>query len=131
MPRVQANSIVAAAAGSPKLEAVVMVGYTGAEVETLGELAEYIEESLVEQAEQAAEAEAQGGEQAQEEDGGGGDEGGEGPRCAACGKTEGELLIGFALKKCARCKAVQYCGTDCQRRHWRGGHKAVCKPVGR
>ena len=33
-----------------------------------------------------------------------------------------------ALKPCSRCKAVVYCGRECQAAHWKaGGHRAVCK----
>ena len=32
-----------------------------------------------------------------------------------------------AMKKCARCVKAQYCGKECQRKHWKD-HKAVCKP---
>jgi hypothetical protein len=43
--------------------------------------------------------------------------------CGACG------AFGRALKMCARCRAVWYCGPTCQRQHWllEGGHKEVCK----
>ena len=40
-------------------------------------------------------------------------------RCAACG-TEGTKL-----GKCGRCKAVRYCGRECQLGHWRE-HKPGC-----
>ena len=29
-------------------------------------------------------------------------------------------------KKCARCHEAQYCSTDCQRAHWKKGHKRTC-----
>ena len=31
------------------------------------------------------------------------------------------------MKKCTRCGEAQYCGKECQRKHWKD-HKAVCKP---
>ena len=38
------------------------------------------------------------------------------------------LATGVPLKTCARCKAVSYCGKECQAQHWKsGGHKATCK----
>jgi hypothetical protein len=39
--------------------------------------------------------------------------------CASCGIVTGEL------KRCGRCKAVVYCGPECQRKHW-SSHKSVC-----
>jgi len=30
------------------------------------------------------------------------------------------------LKSCTRCKAVAYCGKECQREHWKLGHKVDC-----
>ncbi len=47
--------------------------------------------------------------------------------CANC--CVAEAVGGGALKPCSRCKAVVYCGTECQMQHWKkaGGHKAVCK----
>ncbi len=38
-------------------------------------------------------------------------------------ESEGAL----PLKQCGGCRAVRYCGADCQRAHWRAGHKAECK----
>ena len=29
---------------------------------------------------------------------------------------------------CARCRAVVYCGKDCQRKDWKAGHKERCRP---
>lgn len=48
-------------------------------------------------------------------------------RCAQCG---GQTAAGFKLKKCALCLQVRYCSADCQRAHWRAGHKEAC-PGGR
>ena len=47
--------------------------------------------------------------------------------CANCGVAE--AVGGGALKPCSRCKAVVYCGKECQLQHWKkaGGHKAECK----
>jgi TPR repeat protein len=45
--------------------------------------------------------------------------------CANCGVAG---VAGGALKPCSRCKAVVYCGKECQAQHWKvGGHKAKCK----
>ncbi len=41
-----------------------------------------------------------------------------------CGTYTGVAEAGRRLKQCAGCKAVRYCGPDCQRAHWRQGHKA-------
>jgi len=49
--------------------------------------------------------------------------------CANCGveETTGGSV---ALKPCSRCKAVVYCGKDCQKQHWKsGGHRAACKII--
>jgi hypothetical protein len=46
--------------------------------------------------------------------------------CANCGV--GETAGRAALKPCSRCKAVVYCGKECQAQHWKaGGHRAKCK----
>ena len=51
--------------------------------------------------------------------------------CANCGVAE--AAGGGALKPCSRCKAVVYCGKECQMQHWKkadskaGGHREVCK----
>lgn len=41
--------------------------------------------------------------------------------CAFCGKA------GDNLKRCARCGLVAYCDRKCQKKHYRRGHKKVCK----
>merc|ERR1712224_200548 len=38
--------------------------------------------------------------------------------CAACGASQ-------PSRQCGRCRAVHYCGRDCQRQHW-PTHKANC-----
>ena len=50
-------------------------------------------------------------------------------KCANCGALEAPG--GAALKPCARCKSVVYCGRECQIEHWKapGGHKSSCSAV--
>lgn len=40
--------------------------------------------------------------------------------CANCGTPHGP-------KACSQCGQRYYCGKDCQRIHWKDGHKRVCK----
>lgn len=47
-------------------------------------------------------------------------------RCANCGKIPSGRS--GSHPKCSRCRAVYYCGTDCQTRHWRSTHKRDCVP---
>jgi radical SAM protein with 4Fe4S-binding SPASM domain len=49
-----------------------------------------------------------------------------GPACANCGKTRRWDKADKPLSKCARCKAVAYCGAACQKAHWKA-HKAACR----
>ena len=44
--------------------------------------------------------------------------------CAACAAPLG-LTLG---KKCGRC-STRYCGPACQKQHWDGGHKEICKKI--
>ncbi|GKU87463.1 hypothetical protein SLEP1_g1858 [Rubroshorea leprosula] len=41
------------------------------------------------------------------------------PSCAACGN--------HGTKVCSRCKSVRYCSPECQRTHWKSGHRTECK----
>lgn len=44
-------------------------------------------------------------------------------RCANCDKkTEGDQA-----RVCGGCRIVYYCDTICQKRHWKNGHKKVCR----
>ena len=47
-------------------------------------------------------------------------------KCANCGALEAPG--GAALKPCAKCKSVVYCGRECQKEHWRApvGHMNSC-----
>jgi TPR repeat protein len=44
-------------------------------------------------------------------------------QCSFCSRG---CESGLKLKPCSRCKVVFYCGEECQRKHWKEGHKAVC-----
>jgi hypothetical protein len=33
---------------------------------------------------------------------------------------------GDGMLQCSQCLSVRYCGAECQRAHWKAGHKAVC-----
>lgn len=43
-------------------------------------------------------------------------------QCAQCSKT-GQFM------RCSRCQAVRYCSPECQKAHWKAGHKESCKKV--
>lgn len=43
--------------------------------------------------------------------------------CANCKKMESVL---GEFKRCIQCKTVVYCGRDCQKEHWKAGHKKAC-----
>ena len=47
-------------------------------------------------------------------------------KCAVCGITAQEKNK-KALKRCSGCGLVCYCDQDCQRKHWKNGHKETCK----
>jgi hypothetical protein len=46
--------------------------------------------------------------------------------CSNCQSPEGETL---KHKVCSACKQMFYCSIDCQRNHWKGGHKEECKEL--
>lgn len=45
-------------------------------------------------------------------------------RCAKCGVWD---RTGKTFARCAGCRMVYYCGKECQRLHWREGHKGQCR----
>ena len=47
--------------------------------------------------------------------------------CANCGAPEGSLPGILHHKPCGKCKITFYCGSECQRTHWKAGHKKHCK----
>jgi len=44
-------------------------------------------------------------------------------KCAYCAAPN-------AFTKCGHCK-TRYCGRDCQKLHWKGGHRAICQEIKR
>lgn len=48
-------------------------------------------------------------------------------KCAFCGKVKGSNSGVKQLLACGRCKQVSYCGEECQKAHWKAGHKKECK----
>merc|ERR1712096_261091 len=45
--------------------------------------------------------------------------------CFGCGMPEG--TNGMKLHHCAGCAAAVYCSKECQKKHWKAGHKLDCK----
>jgi hypothetical protein len=43
--------------------------------------------------------------------------------CAQCG------VVAPDMKRCGACKQVAFCGADCQKLHWRAGHKRECSAM--
>jgi hypothetical protein len=44
--------------------------------------------------------------------------------CAACGN----IIPVESVKRCARCRVVNYCNRNCQKAHWKA-HKSKCKQI--
>ena len=44
-------------------------------------------------------------------------------KCAACA-----ISIPHTAPRCGVCK-TRYCGRDCQKLAWKGGHKALCQQI--
>ena len=47
--------------------------------------------------------------------------------CAECGTSPDTLRR--PLRLCSSCQKLAYCGPECQRRAWIGGHKALCRAL--
>jgi len=45
------------------------------------------------------------------------------PPCSNSGCSKVVIL------QCSKCKAVKYCGKDCQKSHWNESHKKQCKHI--
>lgn len=50
--------------------------------------------------------------------------------CANCGIVPKNGRRAPKFKHCGGCRVVAYCGTDCQRAHWRSTHRAHCNKSG-
>ncbi len=46
-----------------------------------------------------------------------------------CGNFGGQCEDALPFKQCGGCRAVRYCGKDCQGAHWREVHKSECKAL--
>ncbi|CAM9811585.1 unnamed protein product, partial [Hapterophycus canaliculatus] len=44
-----------------------------------------------------------------------------------CGQRQGSASGGCKFKVCSRCQVAMYCSSECQKAHWREGHKAECR----
>jgi hypothetical protein len=49
--------------------------------------------------------------------------------CANLGKLSELQLVTGKAKVCAGCKQVRMCSAECQKQHWKAGHKLVCKKL--
>jgi hypothetical protein len=47
--------------------------------------------------------------------------------CAVCHRKPGDPGVPATLKLCGGCQGVRYCSTECQRKDWKLGHKAICE----
>jgi hypothetical protein len=49
--------------------------------------------------------------------------------CNVCGASKPEDRNKTNMLRCSRCRAVYYCGADCQRADWKAAHKKECVAV--
>jgi len=50
-------------------------------------------------------------------------------QCSCCGQILAINSIKGKLLSCGTCKTTHYCDRACQKRHWKNGHKSVCRPA--
>jgi TPR repeat protein len=46
--------------------------------------------------------------------------------CATC---DGDLQV-LGIEECVGCRSTRYCSLECQKKHWKNGHRAVCATRG-
>jgi hypothetical protein len=46
--------------------------------------------------------------------------------CSVCHRKPGDPGVPATLKLCGGCRMTRCCSTECQRKDWKMGHKAVC-----
>jgi hypothetical protein len=46
--------------------------------------------------------------------------------CSNCKTAHNYKRRAVELQQCSRCKAAMYCSTQCQKTHWKAGHKMDC-----
>ena len=51
----------------------------------------------------------------------------DGGRHLCNGKGVCRFDTGLGTARCSRCRSVAYCSPECQRAHWKAGHKTECK----
>jgi hypothetical protein len=49
--------------------------------------------------------------------------------CTNLGKLSELQLVTGKAKVCSSCKQVRLCSAECQKQHWKAGHKLVCKKL--
>jgi len=50
-------------------------------------------------------------------------------QCSCCGQMLASHGKNGKLLSCGTCKTTHYCDRACQKRHWKHGHKSVCRPA--
>jgi len=50
-------------------------------------------------------------------------------QCSCCGQILTSHGQNGKLLSCGTCRTTHYCDRACQKRHWKHGHKSVCRPA--